>query len=217
MGLNPKLARGDWMILTVMPVPPPSIRPSITGAASRSDDDLTIKLADIIKSNTKLKQHLADGNSETVLEQFDQLLQFHCSTYFDNSKPGLPLATKRSGIPICAISQRLKGKEGRVRQNLNGKRVDFSARTVIGGDANIDVDELGVPLSIARSLTFPETVTPLNKARLEAYVAAGPYPDRTDVTGANYIIRPDGRIDLRMRVKVGLILSFLSVWLSASA
>ena len=95
-------------------------------------------------------------------------------------------------------------KEGRVRQNLNGKRVDFSARTVIGGDANLDVDQLGVPVSVARSLTFPETVTPRNKAWLESCVAAGPYPDRIDVVGANYILRPDGRIDLRMKVKVSL-------------
>lgn len=66
--------------------------------------------------------------------------------------------------PIKSISQRLKGKEGRVRGNLMGKRVDFSARTVISGDPNISIDELGVPWSIALNMTYPETVTPHNKA-----------------------------------------------------
>lgn len=202
LGIDPRYARGDWMVLTVMPVCPPCVRPSVADNASRSEDDLTIKLAEIVKSNAKLRDNMNNGNPESVVREFEVLLQFHCSTFVDNSKPGQQVAAKRNGTPLRAVSQRLKGKEGRVRQNLNGKRVEFSARTVIGGDANIDVDELGVPLSIARSLTFPETVTPLNKARLEAYVAAGPHPDRMDVTGANYIIRPDGRIDLRMRVKV---------------
>lgn len=55
-----------------------------------------------------------------------------------------------------------QGKEGRIRGNLMGKRVDFSARTVITGDPNLGIDELGVPWSIALNLTFPETVTPFN-------------------------------------------------------
>lgn len=69
--------------------------------------------------------------------------------------------------PIKSISQRLKGKEGRVRGNLMGKRVDFSARTVISGDPNISIDELGVPWSIALNLTYPETVTAHNYQRSE--------------------------------------------------
>lgn len=81
-----------------------------------------------------------------------------------------------------------------------GKRVDQSGRAVISGDSHIDVDELGVPYSIARTLTMPITVTHLNKQELEGYVAAGPYAPH-GVTGANYIVRPDGRIDLRMQLK----------------
>lgn len=71
-------------------------------------------------------------------------------------------ALQRSGRPIMSISQRLKGKSGRVRGNLMGKRVDFSARTVISGDPNIAIDELGVPWSIALNLTYPETVNDHN-------------------------------------------------------
>lgn len=74
-------------------------------------------------------------------------------------------ATQRSGRPIKSICSRLKAKEGRIRGNLMGKRVDFSARTVITPDPNINIDELGVPWSIALNLTYPETVTPCNIER----------------------------------------------------
>ena len=72
---------------------------------------------------------------------------------------------QRSGRPLLSIGQRLKGKAGRVRGNLMGKRVDFSARTVISGDPNIAIDELGVPWSIALNMTYPEIVTPHNYER----------------------------------------------------
>jgi DNA-directed RNA polymerase II subunit RPB1 len=61
-----------------------------------------------------------------------------------------------------AIMARLKGKEGRIRGDLMGKRVDFSARTVITPDPNLHIDQVGVPLSIAQNLTYPELVTPFN-------------------------------------------------------
>ena len=75
-------------------------------------------------------------------------------------------ATQRSGRPIKSICSRLKAKEGRIRGNLMGKRVDFSARTVITPDPTINIDQLGVPWSIALNLTYPETVTPYNIERL---------------------------------------------------
>jgi DNA-directed RNA polymerase beta' subunit len=78
-------------------------------------------------------------------------------------------ATQRSGRPIKSICQRLKAKEGRIRGNLMGKRVDFSARTVITPDPNINIDELGVPWSIALNLTYPETVTPYNMERSASF------------------------------------------------
>lgn len=74
-------------------------------------------------------------------------------------------ATQRSGRPIKSICSRLKAKEGRIRGNLMGKRVDFSARTVITPDPTINIDQLGVPWSIALNLTYPETVTPYNIER----------------------------------------------------
>ena len=78
-------------------------------------------------------------------------------------------AVQKSGRPLKSIKQRLKGKEGRVRGNLMGKRVDFSARTVITPDPNLRIDQVGVPRTIAQNMTFPELVTPFNIDRWVAY------------------------------------------------
>jgi DNA-directed RNA polymerase beta' subunit len=158
MGLNAEYARPDWMILTVLPVPPAAVRPSISvdGGAMRSEDDLTYKLAQILKASATVRKMEDEGvPPQLVLEHFD-LLQFHVATYMDNDIAGLPQDTQKSGRPIKAIRARLKGKEGRMRGNLMGKRVDFSARTVITGDPNLQLDQVGVPKSVAMTLTYPE-------------------------------------------------------------
>uniref|UniRef100_K3ZN27 DNA-directed RNA polymerase subunit n=1 Tax=Setaria italica TaxID=4555 RepID=K3ZN27_SETIT len=198
LGLNPKFVRPDWMILQVLPIPPPPVRPSVMmGTSSRSEDDLTHQLAMIIRHNENFRRQERNGAPAHIITEFAQLLQFHISTYFDNDLPGQPRATQRSGRPIKSICSRLKAKEGRVRGNLMGKRVDFSARTVITPDPNINIDELGVPWSIALNLTYPETVTPYNIERLKELVEYGPHPP-PGKTGAKYIIREDGqRLDLR--------------------
>ncbi|KAL2896712.1 DNA-directed RNA polymerase II subunit 1 [Bienertia sinuspersici] len=198
MGFNPKYARPDWMILQVLPIPPPPVRPSVMmDTSSRSEDDLTHQLAMIIRHNDNLRRQERNGAPAHIISEFAMLLQFHIATYFDNELPGLPRATQRSGRPIKSICARLKAKEGRIRGNLMGKRVDFSARTVITPDPNINIDELGVPWSIALNLTYPETVTPYNIERLKELVDYGPHPP-PGKTGAKYIIRDDGqRLDLR--------------------
>ncbi|KAG4153661.1 hypothetical protein ERO13_D03G005300v2 [Gossypium hirsutum] len=203
LGLNPKYARPDWMILQVLPIPPPPVRPSVMmDTSSRSEasifyDDLTHALAMIIRHNENLRRQERNGSPAHIISEFAQLLQFHVATYFDNELPGLPRATQRSGRPIKSICSRLKAKEGRIRGNLMGKRVDFSARTVITPDPNINIDQLGVPWSIALNLTYPETVTPYNIERLKELVEYGPHPP-PGKTGAKYIIRDDGqRLDLR--------------------
>nr|CAA36735.1 DNA-directed RNA polymerase [Arabidopsis thaliana] len=198
LGFNPKFARPDWMILEVLPIPPPPVRPSVMmDATSRSEDDLTHQLAMIIRHNENLKRQEKNGAPRHIISRFTQLLQFHIATYFDNELPGQPRATQKSGRPIKSICSRLKAKEGRIRGNLMGKRVDFSARTVITPDPTINIDELGVPWSIALNLTYPETVTPYNIERLKELVDYGPHPP-PGKTGAKYIIRDDGqRLDLR--------------------
>ncbi|GFY88058.1 RNA polymerase II large subunit [Actinidia rufa] len=198
LGLDPNYARPDWMILQVLPIPPPPVRPVVMmDTSSKSEDDLTHQLAMIIRHNENLRRQEKNGAPDHVISEFSQLLQFHIATYFDNELPGQPRATHRSGRPIKSICSRLKSKEGRVRGNLMGKRVDFSARTVITPDPNINIDELGVPWSIASNLTYPETVTPYNIEWLKKLVEYGPHPP-PGKTGAKHIIRDDGqRLDLR--------------------
>jgi DNA-directed RNA polymerase II subunit RPB1 len=198
MGLNTDYARPEWMIITVLPVPPPPVRPSIsmdgTGTGMRNEDDLTYKLGDVIRANGNVRQAIQEGSPAHIAAEFEQLLQYHVATLMDNDIAGQPQALQKSGRPVKSIRSRLKGKEGRLRGNLMGKRVDFSARTVITGDANISLDEVGVPRSIARTLTYPETVTPYNISELGERVVMGP----SDLPGAKYVIRADGsRIDLR--------------------
>lgn len=206
IGLNTDYARPEWMILTVLPVPPPPVRPSIsmdgTGTGMRGEDDLTYKLGDIIRANGNVKQAIREGSVQHIAREFEELLQYHVATYMDNDIAGLPRAMQKSGRPIKAIRARLKGKEGRLRGNLMGKRVDFSARTVITGDANLSLHEVGVPRSIARTLTYPETVTPYNIGKLTEYVHNGP----NEHPGAKYVVRSDGtRIDLRHHKRAGAL------------
>ncbi|KAI4976128.1 hypothetical protein ZWY2020_049735 [Hordeum vulgare] len=198
LGLNPKYARPDWMILQVLPIPPPHVRPSVMmDTSSRSEDDLTHQLAMIIRHNENLRRQERNGAPAHIITEFAQLLQFHIATYFGSDLPGQPRATQRSGRPLKSICSRLKAKEGWIRGNLMGKLVDFSARTIVTPDPNINIDQLGVPWSIALNLTYPETVTPYNIERLKELVEYGPHPP-PGKTGAKYIIREDGqRLDLR--------------------
>ena len=205
MGLSNDYARPEWMIITVLPVPPPPVRPSISvdgGNGMRGEDDLTYKLGDIIRANGNVQRCETEGSPAHIVSEFEHLLQFHVATYMDNDIAGQPQALQKSGRPVKSIRARLKGKEGRLRGNLMGKRVDFSARTVITGDPNLSLDEVGVPRSIARTLTYPETVTPYNIEKLHQLVKNGP----NDHPGAKYVIRDSGeRIDLRHHKRAGEI------------
>jgi DNA-directed RNA polymerase subunit A' len=190
LGFNPRAARPEWMVLQVLPVPPVYVRPSITlESGIRSEDDLTHKLVDIIRINQRLKENMEAGAPTLIIQDLSELLQYHVTTYFNNEASGIPPARHRSGRALKTLSQRLKGKEGRFRSNLSGKRVDFSARTVISPDPNLDINEVGVPRDVAMRLSIPEKVTAWNIEELRKLVINGPenYP------GALYIIRPDGK------------------------
>lgn len=191
IGLDPIHARPEWMIITVLPVPPPCVRPSITvDSNGRSEDDLTHMLTNIIKYNNLVKRH---ENSRSAAD-FKEQLQVHVTTYIDNDISGIDPVLQKGGRPIKSLSARLKGKDGLIRGHLMGKRVDFSARTVITGDPNISIEEVGVPYSIAKNLTFPEKVFPGNMGYLQRLVDNSPsYP------GAKFVIRADNgnRIDLQ--------------------
>ena len=184
IGFNSKFSRPDWMICTVLAVPPLTVRPTVIMEDNqRMEDDLTHKLIDIVRNNQRLRDKIDKGESSDVIDKYTALLQFDVATYVDNDIKGLPPAAQRSGRPLKTLKSRLGAKTGRVRGNLMGKRVDFSARSVITPDANIEVDELGVPQEIAKNLTFPEIVTSYNRDRLMTYIRNGPsnYPGAKSV------------------------------------
>ncbi len=191
-GMNPKAVRPEWMVLTVLPVPPVTVRPSIIlETGQRSEDDLTHKLVDIIRINQRFLDNKEGGAPQLILEDLWELLQYHVTTYLDNEVSGIPPARHRSGRPLKTLAQRLKGKEGRFRGSLSGKRVNFSARTVISPDPNISINEVGVPKIVAEELTVPFHVTERNIEEARELIL------RTEHPKANYVIRPDGR---RIRV-----------------
>jgi len=190
LGINAERSRPEWMILTVLPVPPVTARPSITlDNGQRSEDDLTHKLVDIIRINQRFMENREAGAPQLIIEDLWELLQYHVTTFMDNEISGTPPARHRSGRPLKTLSQRLKGKEGRFRGSLSGKRVNFSARTVISPDPTLSLNEVGVPERVATEMTQTMRVNEQNLARARRYVANGPegHP------GANYVKRSDGR------------------------
>ena len=130
-GIDPKSARPEWMILTILPIPPVTMRPSITlESGERSEDDLTHKLGDIVRINQRLFENINAGAPEIIIEDLWDLLQYHVTTFFNNSVAQLPPARHRSGEPLKTLAERIKSKEGRIRHNLAGKRTNFCARTI---------------------------------------------------------------------------------------
>ncbi len=179
--------RPEWAILSVLIVPPVTVRPSITlETGERSEDDLTHKLVDILRINQRLAENIDAGAPQLIIEDLWELLQYHVSTFFDNETAGIPPARHRSGRQLKTLFQRLKGKEGRFRYNLSGKRVNFSARTVVSPDPNLSVNEIGVPYEIAQDLTLPVNVTAWNVEQLRKLVKEQPEK-------IAYVIRPDER------------------------
>ena len=201
LGIDPDSARPEWMVLTALLVPPVTVRPSITlESGDRSEDDLTHKLVDVLRINQRLRENRDAGAPQLIVEDLWELLQYHVTTYFDNQTSGIPPARHRSGRPLKTLVQRLKGKEGRFRSNLSGKRVNFSARTVISPDPVLSINEVGVPVEAARELTVPIRVQVYNVDIVREWVKRGPVPAAPNgsyLAGVNYVIRPDGR---RIRV-----------------
>ena len=194
MGLNKTNANPTNLIIEDLAVAPPPVRPSVARSnLRRSEDDLTMAYKQIVKTNNELKRLESSGSPDTSVKQERQMLQFYVATLMDNGSAGSMKAQLKTGKSIKSISERLKGKEGRLRGNLMGKRVDFSARTVITPDPNLRLDQLGVPIQIAMNLTVPEVVTSHNLQHLKMLVDRG----ANEWPGAKYIKRIDGRyIDL---------------------
>ena len=212
LGFNPKLSRPEDLIIKTFPVPPVIIRPTSKIdflASSTMEDSLTLKISDIILANQRLRTQLDKETVQNDINNYSNtahtLLQYQVTTFFDNESISLPRSEFKTGNPTKSISDRIKGKAGRVRSNLMGKRVDFSGRSVITPDPYINIDQLGVPKKIAMELTIPEEVTPYNIKYLTSLVKNG----REIYPGANFVLRinyRDGKsdvqkIDLKYRKK----------------
>ena len=185
------------LILSVLPVLPLCARPFVETPNGICDDDLTNKYVEIIKINNKLKlkqdkiinelkqtKITEDINYsyDTDKEFMETLkhLEFHVKTLMDNSKGK---ARQINGRPIKCFRERLNGKNGLFRNNLSGKRVDFSARTVIGPDVTLRANEIAIPVSFSKKLTFPERVCSFNFDYLDNLIKENK---------VNYVIRDNG-------------------------
>mmetsp|Transcript_37573 Transcript_37573/g.94225 ORF Transcript_37573/g.94225 Transcript_37573/m.94225 type:complete len:753 (+) Transcript_37573:120-2378(+) len=190
-----KISRKDWelldfdsiethpthLILYYLPVPPLGVRPSVfIGETLTNEDDLTMKLAEIQFLNIQLKSLFQTSISFLNIKDTWSILQIECGKYL-NSEAFIFESGKQK---FKSLFNRLKGKNGRFRGNLSGKRVNFSGRTVISPDPNLPLNFLGLPITLATKLTFPERVNKLNIERLQRTVLRGTHR----FPGANFVI-----------------------------
>lgn len=209
LGFDPKKSHPKFMIIDYLPVPPVPVRPSSKGdftASTQREDQLTHKLADIVKHNNKLKKS-KEGNSSGdkssgFAEEHLTLLQLHTATYENNDTSRIQTATQHN-MKVISIVSRLSGKEGRIRGNLEGKRVDYSGRTVITPDPTLDINQVGIPQTIAMNLTFPEPVTEKNIEYLTKLVRNG----RNIYPGANFVFPASRLLNSKDSTRVKTILA----------
>ena len=159
-------SRPEWLVLTVLPIPPPQMRPAATLTGEQAQDELTKRIQDVIRANTKARTGERAASDVAAL-------QVALISYLDHDKrPALGGRPQRGARPLMSLATRIKGKEGRFRGTLMGKRTDFSGRSVITGDPHLHLDEVGVPPQVAQVLTVPEVVGAHNLARLAAELEA---------------------------------------------
>ncbi|KAJ3513331.1 hypothetical protein NLJ89_g3010 [Agrocybe chaxingu] len=191
LGLHPEWGRPEEFIWQYISVPPVCIRPSVAQDGASNEDDLTVKLTEIVFTNALIKQGITKGAPTPQFMEQWEFLQLSVAMYINSELPGVPPQLGQK--PIRGFVQRLKGKQGRFRGNLSGKRVDFSGRTVISPDPNLRIDEVAVPERVAKILTYPERVTAHNIDVLRQAVKNGP-----DVhPGANFVARGENKKFLR--------------------
>ena len=202
----------ERLILTRIIVPPVCIRPSVNmdSSGGSNEDDITMKMTEIIFINSIIKKHMDSGaNIQMIMEDWD-FLQLQCAMYINSELTGLPLAMQQQSKPIRGFCQRLKGKTGRFRGNLSGKRVDFSGRTVISPDPNLRIDEVGVPERVAKILTYPERVNKHNIEKLRKCIINGPnvHPGANFVEDKNKMkrfLKYGNRVEIAANLKYGCI------------
>ncbi|KAI0842643.1 beta and beta-prime subunits of DNA dependent RNA-polymerase [Hypoxylon sp. FL0890] len=198
LGLDPSEGRPEMFLWQYLPAPPVCIRPSVAQEGASNEDDLTARLCDIIWACGLIRSALEKGTTlQTIMEQWEYL-QLQIALYVNSDVPGLQNSGIKTSRGVC---QRLKGKQGRFRGNLSGKRVDFSGRTVISPDPNLAINQVAVPVLVAKNLTYPERVHRANIDKLRQCILNGPnvHP------GAQAILKQDGdqsfKISLRFADK----------------
>lgn len=195
LGMDPEEGRPEMMVWEYFPVPPVCLRPSVPQDAGTTEDDITSKISDIVHINTLINEGLSKGQPvSTIMEQWD-FLQLQVAMIINSEMPGIQ--PQGYHVAIRGFCQRLKGKQGRFRGNLSGKRVDFSGRTVISPDPNLAINEVAIPELVAKNMTYPEKVSRYNRAKLQQRVLNGinKWP------GANYIFKKDS--DIKQYLKFG--------------
>ena len=207
MGLNSVWSRPENMICSVLPIAPPAVRPSVEqdGGSNRSEDDLTHIYMNIIKNNGMLTQKIRENAKAEVIQKHTQIIQYFVAMIANNKVSGASPFAQTSGRPLQCVRDRLDAKRGRIRANLMGKRVNFSARSVITGDPNVSISELGVPKKIAMNLTKPVRVNKRNRNFLTMLMQNGPdvYPGakNVDCVGGDKInLRAVDRMSIRLSI-----------------
>jgi DNA-directed RNA polymerase III subunit RPC1 len=173
LGMQPGV-RVDDLVLSNLVVPPVCARPSgpaQVGTGTR-EDDLSVQYNDILVCCDAMKDdRLGVLEPAKLVDQWD-MLQLRVARLLDSALPGYPAHLKPQ--PVKSFAQRVKGKHGRFRGNLSGKRVNFSGRSVISPDPNLEIDELALPLRIALKLTYSQRVFEQNIALMRQLVLNGP-------------------------------------------
>lgn len=172
--LNNNVAKPEDLVLTRILVPPLCIRPSVLSdlKSGTNEDDITMKLQEIAFLNGVIQKHMTTGaKMHQIMEDWD-FLQLQVALLYNSETSGIPLHMQPKKT-MRGFVQRLKGKQGRFRGNLSGKRVDFSARTVISPDPNMRIDQVAVPVDVAKVMTYPERVTKVNLELMKQLVLNG--------------------------------------------
>ena len=155
-GLRKAKIDPSWMILSVLPVIPPDLRPMVQLSGGRfATSDLNDLYRRVINRNNRLKHLLNLGAPEIILRNEKRMLQEAVDALIDSSPRERGLAQRRGRLKLRSLSDMLRGKQGRFRQNLLGKRVDYSGRSVIVAGPDLNFDECGLPKGMALELFKP--------------------------------------------------------------
>ncbi|KAH0537813.1 hypothetical protein KQX54_001030 [Cotesia glomerata] len=173
--MNPNTGMPKDLLITRIPVPPICIRPSVKYDFKiwyKNEDNLTMRLSQIVLLNDQIRQSRERGMKMLQYNDVLEFIQIHTAFYINSQVTGIPL-DKQPTNPGRGLVQRLKGKQGRFRGNLSGKRANFTARTVISPDPNLRIEQVGIPIHVAKTLTYPERVCTANIEKMRQLVLNG--------------------------------------------